>query len=141
MSNSSFVNGIIVGAGIVLAIMSYGFLLFIAPIENQEGVSSTEIRVAIMLGGLVAAASIGYEYYLNKNSSKSTKQEDTDKLKIESDKAAQEAEDAVKAAEEAESLAKEAIAKAAAAKDAESNPNKESQQVDSESQKTDKKDE
>jgi len=116
MSNSSFVNGLIAGAGIVLAIMSVGFLYFIAPIENQQGVSSTEIRVAIMLGGIVAAVSIGYEYYLNKNNSKSTKQEDTDKIKAESEKAAQEAKDAVKVAEEAEAAAKEAIAKAAAAK-------------------------
>ena len=84
MSNSSFINGLIAGAGIALALMSYGFLLYIAPIENQQGVSSTEIRVAIMLGGMVAAASIGYEYYLNKNESKSTKQ-DTDKTKAESD--------------------------------------------------------
>ena len=136
MSNSSFVNGLITGAGIALAVMSVGFLYFIAPIENQQGVSSTEIRVAIMLGGIVAAVSIGYEYYLNKNS-KSTKQ-DTDKIKIDSDKAAQEAEDAIKAAEEAESAAKEAIAKAD-----ESNSNNESQQVDSitEPQKTDTKDE
>ena len=140
MSNSSFVNGLIAGAGIALAVMSVGFLYYIAPIENQQGVSSTEIRVAIMLGGLVAAVSIGYEYYLNKNKSKST---DPDKIKAESEKAAQEAEDAVKAAEEAEATAKEAIAKAAAAKAAESNSNKESQQVDSiiEFPDTDAKDE
>ena len=137
MSNSSFVNGLIAGAGIALALMSVGFLYYIAPIENQQGVSSTEIRVAIMLGGIVAAVSIGYEYYLKKNNSKSTKQ-DTDKIKTESEKAAQEAEDAIKAAEEAETTAKEAIAKAD-----ESNSNNESQQVDSitEPQKTDTKDE
>ena len=105
MSNLSFINGLIAGAGIALALMSYGFLLYIAPIENQQGVSSTEIRVAIMLGGLVAAASIGYEYYLNKNESKSTKQ-DTDKIKADSEKATQEA------------------------KTAESDSNKESQQTD-----------
>ena len=105
MSNLSFINGLIAGAGIALALMSYGFLLYIAPIENQQGVSSTEIRVAIMLGGLVAAASIGYEYYLNKNESKSTKQ-DTDKIKADSEKATQEA------------------------KTAESDSNKESQQAD-----------
>ncbi|MCH7647012.1 MAG: hypothetical protein IIA83_00175 [Thaumarchaeota archaeon] len=106
MSNSSFVNGLIAGAGIALALMSYGFLLYIAPIENQQGVSSTEIRVAIMLGGIVAAASIGYEYYLKKSESKSTKQEDTDKIKADSEKATQEA------------------------KAAESDSNKESQQAD-----------
>ena len=73
MSNSSFVNGLIAGAGIALALMSIGFLYYIAPIENQQGVSSTEIRVAIMLGGIVAAASIGYEYYSRKVEKKQSK--------------------------------------------------------------------
>ena len=78
MSNSSFVNGIIVGAGIVLAFMSYVLLQYIAPVENQNGVSSTEIRVAILLGGLVAAASIGYEYYTRKQESKNEKPKDSE---------------------------------------------------------------
>ena len=65
-SKFSFINGLIVGAGIALAVMSYGFLLFIAPLENQQGVSTTEIRVAIILGGLVAAVAIGYEFYTKK---------------------------------------------------------------------------
>ncbi len=73
MSNASFVNGLITGAGIVLAIMSFGFLMYIAPIENQQGVSSTEIRVAIILGGVVAAASIGYEFYTRKVEKKQSK--------------------------------------------------------------------
>ena len=66
MSSSSFVNGIIAGAGIVMVLMSVGFLYYIAPVENQQGVSSTEIRVAIFLGGLVAAVAIGYEFYTQK---------------------------------------------------------------------------
>jgi hypothetical protein len=78
MSNSSFVNGLITGAGIILSIMSFGFLLFIAPVENQNGVSSTELRVAIFLGGLVAAASIGYEYYTKKQESKNDKPKDSE---------------------------------------------------------------
>ena len=78
MSNSSFVNGLITGAGIILSLMSFGFLLFIAPVENQNGVSSTEIRVAILLGGLVAAASIGYEYYTKKQESKNDKPKDSE---------------------------------------------------------------
>ena len=126
MSNSSFINGLVAGAGIALALMSYGFLLYIAPVENQQGVSSTEIRVAIMLGGLVAAASIGYEYYLNKIESKSTKQ-DTDKTKADSEKVTQEAEDAEK----------KVIVKDTAT--TESDSNKESQQDDS--QETDANDE
>ena len=78
MSNSSFVNGLIAGAGIALAVMSIGFLQYIAPVENQNGVSSTEIRVAILLGGLVAAASIGYEYYTKKQESKNDKPKDSE---------------------------------------------------------------
>jgi len=78
MSNSSFVNGLITGAGIILSIMSFGFLLFIAPVENQNGVSSTELRVAIFLGGLVAASSIGYEYYTKKQESKNDKPKDSE---------------------------------------------------------------
>lgn len=65
-SKFSFINGLIAGAGIALAIMSYGFLLYIAPLENLQGVSSTEIRVAILLGGIVAAVAIGYEFYTKK---------------------------------------------------------------------------
>ncbi len=76
MSNSSFVNGLIAGAGIALALMSVGFLYYIAPIENVQGVSSTEIRVAIMLGGIVAAVSIGYEFYSRKED-KQTNEADT----------------------------------------------------------------
>ena len=78
MSNSSFVNGLIAGAGITLVVMSIGFLQYIAPVENQNGVSSTEIRVAILLGGLVAAASIGYEYYTRKQESKNEKPKDSE---------------------------------------------------------------
>ena len=120
MSNSSFINGLIAGAGIALALMSYGFLQYIAPVENLQGVSSTEIRVAIMLGGIVAAASIGYEYYLNKNESKSTKQ-DADKTKADSEKATQKVKDA----------GTETIVKDVATKAAESDSNTESQQADS----------
>ena len=101
MTNSSFVNGLIAGAGIVLALMSFGFLQYIAPVENQQGISSTEIRVAIMLGGIVTAVAIGYEFYSKKeekkqNKSKSNEPKDineiktepvtADEIKIESDK-------------------------------------------------------
>ena len=78
MSNSSFVNGLITGAGIALALMSFGFLMYIAPLENQQGVSSTEIKVAIILGGVVAAVSVGYEFYTRK-------QEKQSKSKIDSE--------------------------------------------------------
>ena len=68
MSDSllSFINGIIAGAGAVLALMSAAFLQFIGPLENIQGVTTTEIRVAIFLGGIVCAVAIGYEFYRKK---------------------------------------------------------------------------
>ena len=65
-SNLSFINGLIAGGGVVLAMMSYGFLLFFGGLENVQGVSTTELRVAILLGGIVAVVSIGYEFYTKK---------------------------------------------------------------------------
>ena len=66
-SLSSFVNGLIAGAGITLALMSYGFMKFTSSLENIQGVTSTELRIAILLGGMVAAVSIGYEFYTKKD--------------------------------------------------------------------------
>ena len=65
-SISSFVNGLIAGAGVVLALMSYGFLQFVKPLENIQGVTTTELRIAILLGGIVCAAAVGYEFYRKK---------------------------------------------------------------------------
>ena len=65
-SLSSFVNGLIAGAGIVLALTSYGFMKFTSSLGDLPGVTNTELRVAILLGGIVAAASIGYEFYTKK---------------------------------------------------------------------------
>jgi len=65
-SKLSFINGLIAGGGAVLAMMSYAFMQFFGGLENVQGVSMTELRVAILLGGIVAAVSIGYEFY-NKN--------------------------------------------------------------------------
>lgn len=62
-SNSSFVNGLIAGAGAVLALMSVGFLQYVDPLENVQGVTTTELWIAIFLGGIVAAVAIGYEFY------------------------------------------------------------------------------
>jgi len=67
---ASFVNGLIAGAGAVLALMSVGFLQYIAPLENLQGVTTTEIRVAILLGGIVFAVAVGYEFYGNKEAKK-----------------------------------------------------------------------
>ena len=66
-SLSSFVNGLIAGAGIVLALMSYGFMKFTSSLGDLPGVVDTELRVAILLGGIVAAAAIGYEFYTKKD--------------------------------------------------------------------------
>ena len=60
---SSFVNGLIAGAGAVLALMSVAYLRIVTPLEGVMGVSSTDIRVAIFLGGIVCAVAVAYEYY------------------------------------------------------------------------------
>jgi len=69
-SFSSFVNGIIAGSGAVLAIMSVAFLQMLSPLEGTMGITTTEIRVGILLGGLVCAAAIGYEFYSRKETKK-----------------------------------------------------------------------
>jgi len=62
-SMSSLINGLIAGAGIVLALMSFGFLQYVGPIENiQEGIT-TNLQVAILLGGIIAVVAIAYEFY------------------------------------------------------------------------------
>lgn len=78
-SRLSFINGLIAGAGAVLALMSYGFLQFVKGLENIQGVTTTEIRVAIMLGGIVAAVAIGYEFYANKKPNKEQTKETENK--------------------------------------------------------------
>jgi len=80
-SNLSFINGLIAGAGVVLALMSYGFLQFVGALENIQGVTTTELRVAIMLGGIVSAVAIGYEFY-NKKKPVKEQIENTEKKKI-----------------------------------------------------------
>jgi len=67
---ATFVNGIIAGAGAVLAFMSYGFLLYVSPLENIQGVTTTELRIAILLGGIVCAVAVGYEFYSKKDKPK-----------------------------------------------------------------------
>ena len=71
-SMASFVNGVIAGAGAVLAIMSVAFVQMVSPLEGVMGFTSTDIRVAILLGGVVCAVAIGYEFYRKKD----TKQKD-----------------------------------------------------------------
>lgn len=67
-SKSSFINGIIAGAGITLSIMSIAFLHAIGPLEGKMGVSTTEIRVAVFLGFIVFVVAVLYEIYRKKMS-------------------------------------------------------------------------
>lgn len=62
-SKESFLNGLIAGAGIALAVLSYAFVQYVAPLENQPGISTTEPKIAILLGALVFAAAVAYEFY------------------------------------------------------------------------------
>lgn len=69
-SKSSFINGLIAGAGIVLSIMSIAFLKMTGPLEGKMGFSTTEIRVAIFLGFVVFTVTTLYEIYRKKNNHK-----------------------------------------------------------------------
>lgn len=93
-STLSFINGLIAGAGAVLALMAYGFLQFIGGLENIQGVTTTEIRVAIMLGGIVSAVAIGYEFYgkkkPNKEQTKETENKKIDPAESSTDQSANE---------------------------------------------------
>jgi len=82
---ASFVNGLIAGAGAVLALMSVAFLQYVGPLENVQGVSTTELRIAILLGGLVCAIAIGYEFY-SKKEKEQGKLDETKDLGIEKEK-------------------------------------------------------
>ena len=69
-SKLSFINGMIAGAGISLAIMSIAFLKMTGPLEGKMGFSTTEIRVAIFLGFIVFTIAVLYEIYRKKNDNK-----------------------------------------------------------------------
>jgi hypothetical protein len=62
-SSLSFVNGILAGAGAVVAVMAFAFLQLVGRYENVMGITTGEIRAAIILGGLVCAVAVGYEFY------------------------------------------------------------------------------
>ena len=84
-SMSSFVNGIIAGAGAVLVIMSVAFLQMTSPLEGVMGFTTTEIRVAILLGAIVCAVAVGYEFY-SKKEKEQGKLDETKDLGIEKEK-------------------------------------------------------
>jgi len=62
----TFVNGIIAGAGAVVAAMSFVFMQLVGKYEGIMGVSTGEMRAAVILGAVVSAAAIGYEFYRKK---------------------------------------------------------------------------
>lgn len=62
-STLSFVNGVIAGAGAVVAVMSFAFMQLVGRFEGVMGVTTVEMRAAIILGGIVCAAALGYEFY------------------------------------------------------------------------------
>lgn len=62
----TFINGIIAGAGAVIAIMAYVFMQLVGRFEGVMGITTYEMRVAIILGAIVCAAAIGYEFYRKK---------------------------------------------------------------------------
>jgi len=62
----TFVNGIIAGAGAVVAVMAFVFMQLVAKYEGVMGVSTAEMRAAVILGAIVSAAAVGYEFYRKK---------------------------------------------------------------------------
>ena len=69
-NNASFINGIIVGAGAMLAVLAYAFVRMIAPLEGTAGFSATDVRVAVVLGAIVFAVAVVYEFYGRKKTKK-----------------------------------------------------------------------
>ena len=67
----SFINCILVGAGAVIAVMAFSFLHLVGRYEGMMGVTTIEIRAAIILGSIVCTAALGYEFY----SKRSTKEQ------------------------------------------------------------------
>ena len=80
-TRSSFINGLIAGAGIVLSIMSLAFLQMTGPLENKMGFSTTEIRVAIFLGFIVFTVAFLYEIYRQKENNQSHADSKVKKIK------------------------------------------------------------
>ena len=66
----SFVNGVLAGAGGVLALMSVAFVHMTAPLEGVMGFTAIEVRAAIFLGAIVCVVAIGYEFYRKKEDKK-----------------------------------------------------------------------
>lgn len=72
----SFVNGIIAGAGGVLAIMSFALMEMARPLEGVLGFTAIEFRVGTLLGAIVCVVAIGYEHYRKKETKEQDKKTD-----------------------------------------------------------------
>lgn len=68
----TFVNGIIAGAGAVVAFMAFIFMQLVGKYEGVMGVSTSEMRAAVILGAVVCAAAVGYEFYRKKSVKEAT---------------------------------------------------------------------
>lgn len=75
-SKLSFINGVIAGAGVSLAIMSIAFLRMTEPLEGKMGFTTIEIRIAIFLGFIVFTVSLLYEIYRKKDNDEHNQIED-----------------------------------------------------------------
>ncbi len=62
----TYVNGVITGAGALVAIMSLIFMQLLGKYEGVLGFTTAELRAGIILGALVSAAALGYEFYRKK---------------------------------------------------------------------------
>ena len=62
----TFVNGIIAGAGAVVAVMAFVFMQLVGKYEGIMGISTGEMRAAVILGAIVSAAAVAYEFYRKK---------------------------------------------------------------------------
>jgi hypothetical protein len=62
-SSLSFVNGILAGAGAIVAVMAFAFMQLVGRYDGVMGITTGEMRAVIILGGIVCAAAVGYEFY------------------------------------------------------------------------------
>ena len=71
----TFVNGVIAGAGALVAAMSFVFMQLVGKYEGIMGVSTSEMRAGIILGAIVCAAAVAYEFYRKKSVKQSASQD------------------------------------------------------------------
>ena len=71
VKNLSFINGVIAGAGAVVAIASAVLLTSYRSLEGILGFTTIEIRIGLFLGAIVCVIAIAYELQQRKIKSKS----------------------------------------------------------------------